>query len=148
MHNAHKNRQSVKELKFPAWYAIGVGILMIAQWTFSIVAGGVPEFQTEPWRIGFHLAAEFSTAVMLIMGGLAVLRAASWGRHILLIGLGMVIYSEIVSPGYFAQLGQWPMLGMFAVLLGGAIWSVRILSSANQGAEVSYGRAARSGRTG
>jgi hypothetical protein len=61
-------------MRFPAWYGIIVGILMIAQWTFSILSGGVPEFQTEPWRIGFHLTAEFSTAILLILGGIAVLR--------------------------------------------------------------------------
>ena len=148
MHNTHQTKKSAEAPKFPAWYGIAVGILMIAQWVFSIAAGGVPELQSEPWRIGFHLAAEFSTAVLLIVGGVAVLRAALWGRQVLLIGLGMVIYSEIVSPGYFAQLGQWPMAGMFAVLLGGAIWSVIILLSAHQAKEVSYGRAARSSRTG
>ena len=129
-------------MKFPAWYGIIVGILMIAQWTLSIVSGGVPEFQTEPWRIGFHLAAEFSTAILLILGGIAVLRSAAWGRAVLLIGLGMVIYSEIVSPGYFAQLGGWPMVGMFLVLLVGAIWSVLLLLRGNTSEGVSYGRAA------
>jgi hypothetical protein len=129
-------------MKFPAWYGIIVGILMIAQWTLSIVSGGVPEFQTEPWRIGFHLAAEFSTAILLILGGIAVLRSAAWGRAVLLIGLGMVIYSEIVSPGYFAQLGGWPMVGMFLVLLVGAIWSVLLLLRGNTSEGVSYDRAA------
>ena len=129
-------------MNFPAWYGIVVGILMIAQWTFSILSGSVPEFQTEPWRIGFHLAAEFVTAIMLIIAGIAVLRSAAWGRTILLIGLGMVVYSEIVSPGYFAQLGGWPMVGMFMVLLGGAIWSVLLLLRANPKKGVSYDRAA------
>ena len=114
-------------MKFPAWYGIIVGILMIVQWILSIISGGVPEFQTEPWRIGFHLAAEFSTAIMLIVGGVAVFRSASRGKTVLLIGLGMVIYSEIVSPGYFAQLGQWPMVGIFTLLLGGAILSLILL---------------------
>jgi hypothetical protein len=125
-------------MKFPAWYGIIVGVLMIAQWTLSIVSGGVPEFQTEPWRIGFHLFAEFSTAVMLTLGGIVVLRSAAWGRPFLLIGLGMVIYSEIVSPGYFAQLGQWPMAGMFIVLLGGAIWSMMLLLRGNVREGVSH----------
>ena len=82
---------------------------MIVQWIFSILSGSVPEFQTEPWRIGFHLAAEFATAALLILGGITVLRSLTWGRPVLLIGLGMLIYSEIVSPGYFAQLanGRW-----------------------------------------
>ena len=129
-------------MKFPAWYGIVVGILMIVQWIFSILSGGVPEFQTEPWRIDFHLAAEFATAVLLILGGIAVLRSLTWGSSVLLIGLGMVIYSEIVSPGYFAQLGQWPMVGMFVLLLGGAIWSVLLLLCGNVTEGVYYGRAA------
>jgi hypothetical protein len=33
----------------------------------------------------------------------------------------MVIYSEIVSPGYFAQRGQWLFVLMFAMLLLAAI---------------------------
>jgi len=111
-------------MKFPAWYGILVGFLMIAHWTFSIIAGRVPEFQTAPWEIAFHLAAEMTTALMLIVGGISTLKAIVWGKQILLVGLGMVIYSEIVSPGYYAQLGGWAFVGMFAILLIGAVLSV------------------------
>ena len=114
-------------MKFSAWYGILIGLCMIAQWSFSIVAGGVPEFQTAPWAIAFHLAAELTTALVLILGGFAALRAAAWGKTALLVGLGMVIYSEIVSPGYFAQLGQWPIMVMFALILAGAVASVALL---------------------
>lgn len=114
-------------MKFPAWYGILVGFLMIAQWTFSILAGGVPEFQSAPWEIAFHLAAEMSTAVMLLIGGSAALRSATGSKQVLLLGLGMVIYSEIVSPGYFAQLDQWAFVAMFAVLLFGATVSATML---------------------
>lgn len=118
-------------MKFSSWYGIAVGSLMIAQWTFSIVSGGVPEFETAPWAIAFHLAAEMSTALILITGGLATLKSISWGKTALLTGLGMVIYSEIVSPGYYAQLGQWLFVGMFAILLFGAVWSVMLLLREN-----------------
>ena len=114
-------------MKFPAWYAILVGVLMIAQWAVSILAGGVPEFQTAPWEIAFHLAAEMSTAVILMLGGIAALKAMSWATPLLLVGLGMVIYSEIVSPGYFAQLGQWPLVVMFGILFIGAVIAIRQL---------------------
>jgi hypothetical protein len=110
-------------MKFPACYGILVGFLMIAQWGLSIVSGGVSEFQSAPWEIAFHLAAEFSTAMILIVGGVAALRSMASSKQILLLGLGMVIYSEIVSPGYFAQLGQWMFVAMFAILLFGAVWS-------------------------
>ena len=123
-------------MKFSAWYGILVGCLMIAQWIFSIVSGGVPEFRTAPWAIAFHLAAELSTAGMLILGGIAALKSIPWGRQVLLVGLGMVIYSEIVSPGYYAQLGQWAFVGMFAIVLLGAVIGVaqllRVLSLREQ----------------
>ena len=114
-------------MKLPAWYGIGVGLLMLAQWAFTILAGGVPEFQIAPWEIAFHLAAEISTALVLITGGIAALKSAGWSRQFLLLGLGMVIYSEVVSPGYFAQLGQWGFVVMFAILLFGAVWSAILL---------------------
>jgi hypothetical protein len=114
-------------MKFPAWYGILVGLLMIAQWAFTILAGGVPEFQTAPWEIALHLAAEMTTASMLILGGITALKSVHWGKQVLCVGLGMVIYSEIVSPGYFAQLGQWPLVVLFAILLFGGTISVTML---------------------
>jgi hypothetical protein len=114
-------------MTFPAWYGILVGVLMISQWTFTIFAGAVPEFETAPREIVFHLAAEFATALLLLGGGIAALRSISRGKQVLLTGLGMVIYSEIVSPGYYAQSGQWAFVAMFAVLLFGAVWSVMAL---------------------
>lgn len=114
-------------MRFPAWYGILVGLLMIAQWTFSIFSGAVPEFQTAPWEIAFHLAAELSTAAMLLTGGVGWLSSRGWAKQVLILGLGMVSYSEIVSPGYFVQLGQWPLVTMFAVLLFGAVWSAMML---------------------
>jgi hypothetical protein len=118
-------------MKFSAWYGILVGSLMIAQWTFSILSGGVPEFQTEPWRIAFHLVAETATALILIIGGITTLKSIVWAKQILLVGLGMVMYSEIVSPGYYAQLGQWVFVLMFVILLLGAVVSVMQVLSEN-----------------
>jgi hypothetical protein len=114
-------------MKFPACYGILVGFLMFAQWTFTILAGSVPELQTAPWEIAFHLAAEMTTAGVLILGGIATLKSANWGKQVLFVGLGMVIYSEIVSPGYFAQLGQWALVALFAILLFGGTFSVMML---------------------
>ena len=115
-------------MKFSAWYGIGVGTLIILQWVFFIATGLVPEFQTAPWSIGFHIAAELSLALALLVTGIATLRAMSWGKPVLLMALGMAIYSEINSPGYFAQLGQWSLVAMFAVLLFGAILAVTMIS--------------------
>jgi hypothetical protein len=114
-------------MKFPAWYGISVGILIILQWIFFIATGSVPELQTAPWEIGYHIAAELLLAVTLLIGGTATLKSIHWGGKLLLVALGMAIYSEINSPGYFAQLGQWALVGMFALLLLAAAWSVLVL---------------------
>jgi hypothetical protein len=45
----------------------------------------------------------------------------------------MAIYSEINSAGYFAELGRWARVGMFAIFLFGAVWSVMFLLSKDQG---------------
>ncbi len=108
-------------MKFPAIYGVSVGVLVIAQWIFFLATGAVPELHTAPWSIGFHLAAEFVMAAALIAGGMGMWQSRQWGAKVLLSGLGMAIYSEIVSPGYFAQQGAWGLVIMFAVLLAGAL---------------------------
>lgn len=110
-------------MTFAAWYGIIIGVLMLGQWGFFLATGNVPEIQTEPIRLGFHLAAEALTAVGLLISGIGLLTGRRWSIFTFFVSLGMVIYSEIVSPGYFAQQGQWVMVGMFAALLLGAVIS-------------------------
>ena len=100
-----------------AIYAIVVGLLMFGQWAIFLFTGNVPELQTEPIRIAFHLAGEFTTAALLIAGGFGLLKLKKWGYHVFLLALGMLLYTIIVSPGYFGQLGQWAFVLMFAVLV-------------------------------
>jgi len=114
-------------MKYPAWYGITVGTLIILQWIFFLATGSVPQLQTARWQIGFHISAELLLACLLLVGGIATLRSRTWGEKVLLVALGMAIYSEINSPGYFAQLGQWALVAMFAVLLFGAVWGVMVL---------------------
>jgi len=104
-------------LKFVAWYAIIVGALILAQWGFFLATGQVPELQAEPYRIAFHLLGEGVTAIALIVSGIALLRRISWSGQAAFATLGMLTYTVLVSPGYFAQLGQWTLVAMFAVLL-------------------------------
>ena len=114
-------------MTFASWYAIAIGITMIGQWAFFIATKQVPELKTEPVRIGFHLAAEFMTAVALIAGGVGLLINSGWGLTVYLISIGMLFYTVIVSPGYFAQKGEWPMVGVFAVMLILALISLTLV---------------------
>ena len=100
---------------------------MVAQWSVFLLSGNVPELRTEPFRIGFHLAAELLTARVLIVSGTGALAAKHWARPLLLVGVGLLVYTSIASPGYFAQRGGMEFVLMFAVVLaltGAAIVSV------------------------
>ena len=48
---------------FASVFALVVGVSMIGQWLLFLLTGQVPELETEPLRIRFHLAAEFVTAI-------------------------------------------------------------------------------------
>ena len=102
--------------KLLAVYGIVVGIMIIAQWAVFILIGEVPELETEPTRIAFHIAAEFATALALFVGSMGLARQKNWGYPAFLLSLGMLSYTIIVSPGYFAQDGEMVFVAMFAIL--------------------------------
>ena len=121
-------RDTEDEMRFVGWYSLAVGVLMFAQWGFFLASGQVPEIESEPLRIAFHLAAEGATALALIASGAGLLRGLGWGRAASYVSLGMLIYTAVVSPGYFAQQGQWPIVAMFALLLAVTLVSLRLLA--------------------
>ncbi len=102
---------------FSALFAIIVGLGMIGQWAASYRSGQIPELVDEPIRIGFHIVAEMITAVALIIGGVGLLLRQSWANPLYLVAVGMLFYTAVVSPGYFAQKGQWTWLIIFTVLI-------------------------------
>jgi len=95
---------------------------MILQWGFFIVTGNVPEFETTPISIGFHISIEIITAILLIYASLICKKRVT-RETLLLYGQGMLGYTVINSAGYFAQSGQWIFLAMFAVLLAISIYN-------------------------
>ncbi len=102
-------------LLFPI-YSFIIGIAMIGMWTMFLFTGQVPELQTEPARIIMHLAAEFTTAFSLIVGGFGLLKEKSWSKRFHQFSLGMLMYTLIVSPGYYLHLGDVAMVSMFGVM--------------------------------
>jgi hypothetical protein len=104
-------------MTFAAIFATAVGVGMITQWTMSFASGRVPELQTEPIRILFHITAEAATALSLVVGGVGLLTGKSWGAAVCLVSLGMLIYSATASPGYFAQRGHWTWVLIFSALI-------------------------------
>jgi peptidoglycan/LPS O-acetylase OafA/YrhL len=100
-----------------AAYSLLIGVMMAAMWTVSALTGQIPEVKESPKEIAFHLAAEFVTAFALVVGGLGLATRRPWGFTVNLVALGMLAYTVIVSPGYYAQTGEYAFVGMFAVLI-------------------------------
>lgn len=113
-------------MKFVKISSAVIGSLMIVQWVFFIVTGNVPELETAPVSIIFHISIEVLTSFLLIY---AALFSKKWAirQTLLLYGQGMLGYTVVNSAGYFAQSGEWPFVGMFAILLGISIYNAIVL---------------------
>ncbi len=107
----------MKIKKIAAGYSIFMGVSMIGMWTFFYVTGGIPEINTEPAEITMHLIAEFTTAITLILGGFGLILNQKWGFQTYLLSMGMLMYTLIVSPGYYLQSGESLFVSMFAVFI-------------------------------
>lgn len=101
--------------KLAAIYSIIVGIAMLGMWTVFVTTGQVPELSTEPIRVSMHIIGEIATALILLIGGYGLWADKKWGLQAYMLSMGMLLYTLIVSPGYYAQSGNVVMVGMFAV---------------------------------
>jgi len=107
----------MKIRKIAAAYSLLMGLSMFGMWTMFWIVGEIPELETEPIRIGMHLAAEFVTAVLLIAGGIALLKSWKHSINLFQFSMGMLIYTLIQSPGYFAEQGELAFVAMFTIFL-------------------------------
>lgn len=89
---------------------------MIGFWVFALSTDQVPP-EEKPWAITFHLFAEFSTAILLIVSGAGLWFDSEWARTLSLVALGLLLYAVINSPGYYAQKNNLPMVAMFIVII-------------------------------
>ena len=106
----------MKVKRLAAFFAIFVGISIIGVWTMLYITGSIPELNTEPIRIVMHMVAEITTGIILILGAYGLLNNKKWGYNTYLISMGMLIYTLIVSPGYYAEKGNYLFVGIFIIM--------------------------------
>lgn len=110
-------------------YSLFMGISMILMWIMFYFTGGIPEIKTKPLEFSMHLSAEILTAFLLICGGIGLLTNKKWSFKVYLISMGMLLYTIIMSPGYFLQRDEIPFVIMFSVFLIVSIifimWAIR-----------------------
>jgi len=101
--------------KLLALYSILVGAAMIAMWCVFYALNAIPEVIDKPWEIAMHLAAELTTAALLIFSGLGLLARAGWAMRVNLFATGMLVYTLIQSPGYYLERHGLAFVAMFAL---------------------------------
>jgi hypothetical protein len=108
-----------------AWYAIAVGLLMAGWWTVELRGGALERPDRARVELGLHLLAEFATAAALVAGGALLLATDAAG--LTLVGLGMLLYTVIQSPGYFLARGEREPAAMFAILIAATLSALVVL---------------------
>lgn len=98
-----------------AAYSILVGVFMIGFWAV-LVATKQAELDQRPWDMRLHITAEFATAILLIVSGSSGFLASLGTSGLAPVALGMLLYTTVNSPGFYAGKRNWPMVGMFTVL--------------------------------
>jgi len=106
----------MKLRKTIAIYSIFVGMAMLGIWIVQLITGQAPELQTAPIEIAMAITADWLTAIMLLVVGVGLLSKRNWAYKLYLFALGMLIYSVLISSGYFGQLGNTIFVILFAVL--------------------------------
>ena len=119
---------AVQLRKVSSVYSLFMGISMLAMWLMFYFTNSIPEIQTKPVELGLHVVAEVSTALLLIIGAIGLLLKKSWGLKTYLISMGMLLYTLIMSPGYFLQKGEIPFVIMFIVFLMLAIFLIILIA--------------------
>ncbi|MFX0043436.1 MAG: hypothetical protein ACFE8L_11030 [Candidatus Hodarchaeota archaeon] len=108
-------------------YAIVIGIGIIGLWTMLLLTKQVPELETEPIAIKFHITAEFIMGILSLISGTFLLIDLSWAPYFFILAMGSVIYAVINAAGYYGQRKQWVFAIMFGIILIASI-SLAILN--------------------
>ena len=98
-------------------YAIVIGIGIIGLWTMLLLTKQVPELNTEPVAITFHITAEIIMGILSLISGIFLLIDLSWAPYFFILAMGLVIYAVINSAGYYGQKKQWTFVIMFGIIL-------------------------------
>jgi hypothetical protein len=110
-----------------AVFMLVVGAAIITFWGVSVTAGRVPELAAGQRAIRFHIAAEIAVAAALVVAGVAVLTRVGPYELLAAATLGALLYTTLNSAGYYVDHRDPAMLGMFAVVGGGAIASLAVV---------------------
>jgi hypothetical protein len=96
-------------------FAILVGVAMIVIWAYLLITDDVPDLDTQPVSMWFHIAGEVATALVLIVSGWGLITGASWARKLYLLATGMLLLAVINAVAWYGDRGDIWMVVAFIV---------------------------------
>jgi hypothetical protein len=96
-------------------FAIVVGVAMIVIWAYLLITDDVPDLDTQPVSMWFHIAGEVATALVLIVSGWGLITGASWARKLYLLATGMLLLAVINAVAWYGDRGDIWMVVAFIV---------------------------------
>jgi len=97
-------------------FSIAVGVALIAIWAWLLVTGDVPDLDTDPLAMWFHIGGEVVTALALIAAGWGLLSGATWARRLHILASGMLLVVVIHAVAWYGGRGDVWMVVAFLVL--------------------------------
>lgn len=97
-----------------------MAILLAGTWVVLLTTGSVSELTTRPFSTWSLLAAEFTTAGLLLAGAAGVGRGRDWSGRVLLVALGMLLYTTVNTVGVSAEQGIAPAAVFMALVAAGS----------------------------
>ena len=104
-----------------AGFAAVMAILLVGTWFVLLGTGQVTELATRPFSTWSLLAAEFATAGFLLAGAAGVARRRPWAGRVLLVALGMLLYTTVNTVGVSAEEGIWAAAAWMALVAAGSV---------------------------
>ena len=98
-------------------YAIVIGIGILGLWLMLYRTNQIPELETAPVEIKYHLTAEVVMGLLSLISGILLLMNLTWASSFFILAMGFIIYSIINSAGYYAERKQWSFVLMFGIIL-------------------------------
>lgn len=94
------------------------GLSMLIVWPVLITTGGVPELKTQFIYVIFHLAAEFTTAILGITTGVGLLLKKEWSKPLYFLSSGFFLVAGYLACAYYLFTPGTRSMGMASMLFG------------------------------
>ncbi|MCB1494865.1 MAG: hypothetical protein KDJ86_03690 [Bauldia sp.] len=107
-------------------FALIVGIAMILLWAWLLITDDVPDLDTRPLAMWFHIVGEVATGIVLIASGWGLLTGTVWARRLYLVAIGMLLLAVTHAIAWYGGRGEfWMVVAMVMLAVLGVFFAIR-----------------------